>query len=1560
MPIRRLLVGFLLSLAVPGGQLAASQWLSISSIPVSMTTARYGHTFTVLVDGNVLAVGGYTGASYLKSVELFISTANIWKTVGAMSVERTSHTATLLPNGQVLVTGGVNSGGTLGSAEVYIPKDERWASIDALDASRAEHTATLLQSGLVLVAGGRNGSTFLNSTEVYDTANGLTGNWATLSASLSHARAHHTATLLNNGNVLAVGGLTTGSLTLGSVEFFRPSDEKWVVAQPLQVGRSYHTATLRADGDVLVVGGLGSEGFLSSSELYRVIEDRWDPADFLLAPRRHHTANLLPNGRIIVAGGKGIVGNPTLFAMSSAAKGSVTFNQAGLSGTITGGNILLAGLEFALLTPHSGLFESITVAVSSASLEFSSGTFDLTNAAVTVSNVEVYKGRFKLDLTLGGLAGGVSLSTDAVSSPALLDTNLFIDKWSFSGEGFIFSDSEIYDPLHDPSKTAWELEISTFVYPRNQHAAVTLPNGDIFAAGGIGTSSIKRSELRASIVSDFVGAGSVSKARVNHTLTLLPNGKVLAAGGSNGTTVLDGCEIYDAALNRWSLTGKMTLPRNAHSATLLPNGNVLVAGGFAATGSTSAATETAEIFFPKTGTWHKTGPMSQARYNHTATLLPNGNVLVAGGFRQGSYLSTAEIFVTTAGVWMGAKSLSATRALHTATLLTNGNVLVVGGFNESAQQYLNSVEAYSYKTDQWSAKTVMTNARFRHTATLLSGGDVLVTGGDDGGGEMASVERYNPILNLWTAPGPLNSGRHYHTATLLPNGGVLIAGGASATAYTSTSEIFNPAFSKFLFVKIPNPRGNHGAVLMADGNILLAGGRGSDSSELFSAEKTYYSEHAPTAKRPVLSSLSANLLDRGGALTVLGKNFLSGAERGHPQVTLQALDSGGGAGSQGSSNGYLLDVSSLVYSANNAWSKFNSSITFILPSDAETLPYGWYHLRLISNGLASESAIIQVGPDKPASAPANVSAAVLGTSSISWTWSAVAGVDGYNIYSSSSGILISSTSATTFLKTDFPPSTGVGVQIAGFTLSGDGPLAVVPVVYTAATPLSGLIVSGIAGSALDTHTLFWSWTPIQPATGYRVFQSSTGQVLASPAINSFTQTGLSTNTAQSIRVVALAPSEETPLSSAATAYTLAAVPDPVAIPITEVSSGSFAVAWNSNGNPSGTKYLVEISTAIFGSQGNSGSANTPELKGNFNKLTPNQFYTVRVSAFNGDAVQTAYQSLESTYTLAAPPQNLRVVRNETVLNSSTVEITWTPNGNAAGTLYEVTLSSNDFVTILSTPVPFASNFTSTGTVIANLLGSTAYFFRVIARNQNGATTAFVQVTTTTLTGVFKTLEGTTSLVSNTVISGSLTSLRQVTLRTSFDSFSQAVKLQIQDSSNTACGSIPAGFSVEAAPALQPLTPLSVKFTYLPADVSGVDMGQVTLARYDPGANACVPIETRIDANNFSVTASLNHLSTYQLVQVSPQVNLGQARIFPNPFYPSRGQGWMTFDRLTADSQVKIFTLRGQLIYEATAGGSGIVTWNGRNHSGERVASGVYLLLIQSSSGKRLEKMAVIR
>ena len=69
---------------------------------------------------------------------------------------------------------------------------------------------------------------------------------------------------------------------------------------------------------------------------------------------------------------------------------------------------------------------------------------------------------------------------------------------------------------------------------------------------------------------------------------------------------------------------------------------------------------------------------------------------------------------------------------------------------------------------------------------------------------------------------------------------------------------------------------------------------------------------------------------------------------------------------------------------------------------------------------------------------------------------------------------------------------------------------------------------------------------------------------------------------------------------------------------------------------------------------------------------------------------------------------------------------------------------------------------------------------------------------------------------------------------------------------------------------------------------------------------------------------------------------------------------MTFDRLTADSQVKIFTLRGQLIFEATAGGSGIVTWNGRNHSGESVASGVYLLLIQSSSGKRLEKLAVIR
>jgi hypothetical protein len=119
----------------------------------------------------------------------------------------------------------------------------------------------------------------------------------------------------------------------------------------------------------------------------------------------------------------------------------------------------------------------------------------------------------------------------------------------------------------------------------------------------------------------------MSSPRSNHTLTLLPTGKVLVAGGmGSSSSPLSSAQVYDPATGAWSATGAMGQSRYSHTATLLPNGKVLVVGGRA-----SAAVGSTEVYDPATGTWSTTGRPFNPRYHHTATLLRDGRVLLAGG-----------------------------------------------------------------------------------------------------------------------------------------------------------------------------------------------------------------------------------------------------------------------------------------------------------------------------------------------------------------------------------------------------------------------------------------------------------------------------------------------------------------------------------------------------------------------------------------------------------------------------------------------------------------------------------------------------------------------------------------------------------------------------------------------------------------------------------------------------------------------------------------------------------------------------------------------------------------
>ena len=301
------------------------------------------------------------------------------------------------------------------------------------------------------------------------------------------------------------------------------------------------------------------------------------------------------------------------------------------------------------------------------------------------------------------------------------------------------------------------------------------------------TNGLTSAELYDPASGIWTATGSLATRRWNHTSTLLANGTVLVAGGRQDYPITD-AELYDPATGHWTPTGSLIEGRCSHTATLLPSGKVLVAGG-AVDDSLLwlGPVETAELYDPATGVWTRTGSLHTARYGHTATLLRNGKVLVAGGF---SYTDpySAELYDPATGSWTITGELISGHGGHSATLLSDGKVLVVGG------DWAPSIaELYDPASGTWTSTGSLVNKRSEHTATLLPDGKVLVAGGHDHDGVtyfIGPAELYDPASGTWSLTGSLDNAREDHTATLLPSGKVLVAGGAvfglptSAELYT--------------------------------------------------------------------------------------------------------------------------------------------------------------------------------------------------------------------------------------------------------------------------------------------------------------------------------------------------------------------------------------------------------------------------------------------------------------------------------------------------------------------------------------------------------------------------------------------------------------------------------------------------------------------------------------------------------------------------------------------------------------------------------------------------------
>ena len=761
----------------------------------NMTTARSWHTATLLRDGKVLIVGGNRDRP-AASAEIYDPATGTFTTTGDMTTIRGGPTATLLRDGRVLIAGGDRFTGNAplkSSAELYDPSTGKFTPTADMVTVQIYGTAKLLNNGKVLIAGGLTSVccslTTVANPELYDSSTGtfsLTGTFKGTGDGLYVTGGPYVsaATLLLDGRVLIAGEPTS--------ELYDPVTGTFsltgAMTTPCVLGRhpSYiggRTATLLTNGKVLVAGGAHEDcGRFADAELYDPATGTFTATGNMTRVRNNHTATLLPDGTVLIAGGES--------------------HDCGTRGCTFGTD---ASAEF---------------------YDLSTGTFaavgDMTDRRAGHTATRLRNG--SVLITGGYFFGGIGIYSCCFASAELYNT-LAAPVPGFPLDGIVTESGNKLTSMVPASAATVAASNAVASAP----TAATLGTGRVWAQ----TSGA------------FTPTGTMAVARVSHTATLLPDGKVLIAGGTvyapgnyRGTATAR-AELYDPSTGTFSATGSMTTTRSRHTATLLPNGRVLIVGRDWSAGDD----RTAELYDPFTGTFTRTGDTLSAQYAASATPLKSGKVLIAGGSTPGCCsdprpVSNPELYDSSTGTF----------AL-TGTFVGPGDGFLKGGPNSPAVVLLRDgrvlfaaepfSELYDPVSGTFSATGAMTTQCGRYgppsyisgrTATPLGSGEVLVTGGGtEDCRRYPDAERYDPASGTFTPVGPMTRERTFHTATPLPDGTVLIAGGESVSGFSlvteATAESYDPSTGSFAIVgAMRGGRQGHTATVLKDGRVLLAGG----------------------------------------------------------------------------------------------------------------------------------------------------------------------------------------------------------------------------------------------------------------------------------------------------------------------------------------------------------------------------------------------------------------------------------------------------------------------------------------------------------------------------------------------------------------------------------------------------------------------------------------------------------------------------------------------------------------------------------------------------------------
>lgn len=545
------------------------------------------------------------------------------------------------------------------------------------------NSAVLKLSGKqVLVSGGAGQNVPVKNKDsvIFDPSD-PNGPWVT-AGEMTIRRANHALALLPNKNVLAVGGYAQGPFDgqwAETAEIFDVNAKAWGAVAPMSNARIQgHTATTLDSGLILVIGGSIS----STAELFDPSSNEWTVVERSDDTRYYgHSSTLLDTGQVLVSGGVSIVN--------------------GMPDTGTNNAALCNALVFAW-QPQNG--------IAADPRGFHSSTF--------------------LDEKTLLVVGGANEAENGTLQSLQ-------DAWVYN--------------INDGASTAAQSPH----FPRAFHTATKLNDGRIFVAGGYDESAIVSEIYGPDPSSDpnapsyiWTEAAALPSATKRAVATLLDDGTVLHVGGiyvGDANDVAHDVLLYKPDSDAWESPSLPDLPENpnrfGHTLTKLSDGSVLAIGGFTACPSSNnsqSAVASVARYYPATKTWTAVKSMNQGRGFHTATLLKNGQVLIAGG---GGNISedclrptwntvhaSAEVYDSVTDTWTTVGVMNESRTEHEAILLASTKVLIAGGRRTSTGRTLSTAELYDSDTKTWSTTSRLQKGRFGHSLNLGPTG-VLAIGG---------------------------------------------------------------------------------------------------------------------------------------------------------------------------------------------------------------------------------------------------------------------------------------------------------------------------------------------------------------------------------------------------------------------------------------------------------------------------------------------------------------------------------------------------------------------------------------------------------------------------------------------------------------------------------------------------------------------------------------------------------------------------------------------------------------------------------------------------------------